>query len=236
MTETSAPNADVPRPLRVIGATAMGLTPIVLITGGLMHPAEKEDAGEQLDVVRAHMTQWYTSHLLLIIGMAFVIPAMLMFLAPLRTRAPRAYFPAVTQIGIGIFSLFGATALDGMGLWGMAHGSDHEAAADLADKLDNTAISFVLGHLTFALGLGFLTAAIGALATKALARWQAAILLLATAAVWLYVLADFQKGLAITFISLAVLLIPAAFTEIRGGKRPAVHLPTQAPDPMVVSR
>lgn len=230
MTEAPTAAREVPRGLRIIGAGAMGLTPIVLIVGGLLHPAEKEDAGEQLEVVRAHMSQWYVSHLMLVIGMAFLIPSMLMFLAPLRTRAPRAYFPAVTQIGIGVFSLFGATALDGMGLWGIAHSTDHAAAADIADTLDNTAISFVLGHMTFTMGLGFLTAAIGALATKALRRWQVALLLVATAAVWMYVLADFTKGLAITFVSLALLLIPAAVADIRGRR-----IPVPAPEELAAA-
>lgn len=235
MSEASTSTWEVPRPLRVIGATAMGLTPIVLIVGGLLHPTEKEEIADQLVVVRAHMDQWYISHLMLMIGCAFLIPAMLMFLAPLRTRAPRAYFPAVTQIGIGAFSLFGAMAMDGMGLWGIAHASNADAAAEVGDTLDNTAISFVLGHLAFALGLGLLTAALGALATKALSRWQIVVLLIGTAAIWLYSLAGFDKGLAITFVSLAILLVPAAFVEIRG-RRAAVPVQNEVAAPVAAGR
>jgi hypothetical protein len=214
---------------RVAGGMALIVAPIVLIVGGLLHPTEKEDAVAQMVVVRDNLNQWYLSHLLLVLGFALLLPALLAVAGPLRTRLGGLYVVGAFLAGMGILFEVGSIMIDGFGLWLLAHASDSGVADDLAGQSDDaSALHVLFGVLPLALAAGIVVLAVGVWRARALSVWKIALLLLAAVGSAVQLLADVAPALVVMFLALAVALIPTG-VQVLMSRRSSADAVRQSP-------
>lgn len=221
---------QTPTPQRVAAGLALIAAPLLLIVGAVLHPTEADDTAGQMNIVRDNLSRWYTAHLLLLIGFGLLLPALLALSAALRGRAPGWYTLGITLAGAGIFLQFGGIIMDGMGLWLLGHASDHGAAADLAELSESgpLAVPFRWLALTFAAGLIVLGVAL--LRGRQLAIWKAVLIVVAGLASAVQLVADITPALGLTFLALAIALVPSGFQALMSGSKPvAAPSPARVP-------
>jgi hypothetical protein len=224
------PRAAAPR---VAAGLAMIAAPLLLIVGALLHPTEADSAAEQMNVVRDNLSRWYTAHLVLLIGLGLLLPALLALAANLRGRAPGWYVVGATLAGTGIFLQFGGILMDGMGLWLLGHATDHDTAADLAELTESgpLAVPFRWLALTFAAGLIVLGAALWL--GRQVAIWKSALIVVAGLASAIQLIAGITPALGVTFLALAIALVPSGIQALMSAPSPVTATPpAQAASPV----
>jgi hypothetical protein len=227
------PLTEDSRAPRVAGALALVLAPVLLIVGGLLHPSEKDDAAAQMVVIRDQLDRWYFSHLLLILGFALLLPALVTAARPLRARFGALYATTTALVGIGLLFEICGIAMDGFGLWLLAHTSSTGVADALAEESDDlSSLHFLFTYLPLGLGLGLLLLGVGLLRARGLSVWKVAVLMVAGVASMVQLLTELSPALVVAFLALAVALVP---TGLQAFGRVETLAPT-SPAPRVYSR
>lgn len=223
---SARPLIEESRAPRVAGALALTLAPILLIVGGLLHPKEQDDAAAQMDVVRAHLDRWYVAHLLLILGFALLLPALVAAARSLKATAGGLYALATGLIGAGLLFEICSVAVDGFGLWLLGH-SDNTAVADslAGDSDDLSPLHVLFTYLPLALGLGLLLLGIALWRVRGLSVWKIVLLMVAGLGSIAQLLADLAPGLVVMFLALAVALVPTGFQMFFGDRAVAPTSP-----------
>ena len=188
MTTTSVPpTATTPAaspasrlPLRVAAIAAV-VGPLLYAGGVLAHPPEHLDRAAQLAEVAAAPTRWIWAHLLVAGAAVGLLPALLGFAAVVRSRFA-AGFAATTAV-LGLPALYGIVALE------LVLGEMADASADRVEMVALGERVFAAPAVTGALfipstlwTLGLVVLAITAARSRLLAKWNAAVLVVAALA------------------------------------------------------
>jgi hypothetical protein len=118
MTTTQAPATieHGPKTGWRLALTGLAVGPLVMTVGDLMHPAESTDTARQAAIVVEHADRWYLAHLLLLIGLAVLVPgltALTAFVAAGRPRTGPLLRTLILGGAVGLGGVFSIEMLTG---------------------------------------------------------------------------------------------------------------------------
>lgn len=165
--------SDAHHSRKMVAGACMILAPLVLLAAVVIHPASSMDEATQVATIADNLDAWYVAHLLALISIAVMVPAVLGLMHMLRER--EVAFGHVGG-GLAMLGLLAFAGIVGMELvmWQMVAGGSTREAVALLERLNDTAgivIPFVVVSFGFALGLACL--AIGLYRARAVQSWTA---------------------------------------------------------------
>ena len=148
-------HSSSPRDYRTtISAGSLVAGPLIMSIGDLLHPQERMAPAEQMTILIADASRWYTAHLLLFIGMILFIPGLLALAALTEARKPAVGYAAK------ILALIGTAALSSIFVGEMLigrfvlDGADPAAATDLLESMFSGPLLAAVGPAMLAFFVG----------------------------------------------------------------------------------
>ena len=161
-------------------AACLVVAPLLLIIGDLIHPDTDSEAAEQVRIVRDNLDSWYLAHMLALLGIVLLVPAVFAVYDHLRGRAPALAFWGVVLAVLGLMAVVAVIAVEGLMLWQIAQPAGDAAQMEgLWDRAMDSAV-FAVFPLSLAFNVGFLLFGIAYLRTNAAPLWVGAVLVVGT--------------------------------------------------------
>jgi hypothetical protein len=151
----------------------MVVAPIVLLVAAVIHPASDMDEATQVATIADNLDAWYVAHLLALIAIVVMVPAVLGLMHMLREREVAFGHVGGGLAMLGLFAFTGIVAIE-LVMWQLATGGSISEAVALLERLNETAgivIPFVIVSFGFSLGVACL--AIGLYRARAVQSWMA---------------------------------------------------------------
>lgn len=159
-----------------LAGLAMVLAPLVFVSAELLHARLDRDAGTYLDRIAMNPDRWYAAHMLVLLGLALVVPALAATVQLFRGRSPRLASASVVLLLPAVVAL---AALVGMELvaWQLAQSTitRSELITVWENTAENGAIAPLVG-IALLLPVAWLLAGIGLYRARVLPRWSAALI------------------------------------------------------------
>ena len=192
----------------VIGAS-MIVAPLVFIAAELLHAHFETEPSAYLDAIAANPDRWYGAHMLVLLGLALMLPAIVGVALIVRSSDPRLGTGSVSLAILGTVAL---AALVGMELVAWQLAQSEIARAEMIALWENTAENeaiFPLVIVALLLPVGWLLVGVGLYRGRAVSRWSAVLIGLAQLVGFASELAGATKWIAVTAqVAFAVGLIP----------------------------
>ena len=158
---------------KMVAGACMVVAPLVLLVAVVIHPASDMNETTQVATIADNLDAWYVAHLLALISIAVMVPAVLGLMHMLRER--EVAFGHVGG-GLAMLGLLAFAGIVGMELvmWQMVAGGSTREAVALLERLNETAgivIPFAFVSFGFALGLACLAA--GLYRARVVQSWMA---------------------------------------------------------------
>ena len=156
----------------IVGA-CMVVAPLVLLVAMVIHPASDMNEATQVATIQDNLDAWYVAHLLALISIAVMLPAVLGLMHMLREREVAFGHVGGGLAMLGLLAFAGIVGME-LAMWQMAAGGSTREAVALLERLNSTAgivIPFAFVSFGFALGLACL--AVGLLRARAVQAWMA---------------------------------------------------------------
>jgi hypothetical protein len=158
---------------KMVAGACMVVAPLVLLFATVIHPASSMNEATQVATIADNLDAWYVAHLLALIAIAVMVPAVLGLMHMLRER--EVAFGHVGG-GVAMLGLLAFAGIVGMELvmWQMVAGGSTREAVALLERLNETAgivIPFAFVSFGFALGLASLAA--GLYRARVVQSWMA---------------------------------------------------------------
>jgi hypothetical protein len=151
----------------------MVVAPVVLLVAMVIHPASDMDEATQVATIADNLDAWYVAHLLALISIAVMVPALLGLMHMLREREVAFGHVGGGLAMLGLLAFAGIVGME-LAMWQMVAGGSTREAVALLERLNDTAgivIPFALVSFGFSLGLACL--AIGLYRARAVQSWMA---------------------------------------------------------------
>jgi hypothetical protein len=165
--------SDAHHSRKMVAGACMVVAPILLLVATVIHPASDMDEATQVATIADNLDAWYTAHLIALVSIVVMVPALLGLMHMLRQRQV-----ALGHIGgglamIGLLALVGIVAME-IVMWQLVSEGDRAAAVTLLQALQESAgflIPFALMSFGFAIGMALL--AVGLYRARAVQSWMA---------------------------------------------------------------
>jgi hypothetical protein len=151
----------------------MVVAPLVLLAAMVIHPASDMDEATQVATIADNLDAWYLAHLLALVSIALMVPAVLGLMHMLREREVAFGHVGGGLAMLGLLAFTGIVAME-LVLWQMAAGGDSREAVAVLERLNETAgivVPFLFVSFGFSLGVACL--AIGLYRARAVQSWMA---------------------------------------------------------------
>ena len=165
--------SDAHHSRKVLAGACMVVAPLVLLAAMVIHPPSDMNEATQVATIQDNLDAWYVAHLLALISIAVMVPAVLGLMHMLREREVALGHVGGGLAMLGLLAFTGIVAME-LVMWQMAAGGDTREAVTLLERLNETAgivIPFVVVSFGFALGVACL--AIGLYRARAVQSWMA---------------------------------------------------------------
>jgi len=151
----------------------MVVAPLLLLVAMVIHPASDMNDATQVATIQSNLDAWYVAHLLALISIAVMVPALLGLMHMLREREVAFGHVGGGLAMLGLLAFAGIVGME-LAMWQMAAGGSTREAVALLERLNNTTgivIPFAFVSFGFALGLACL--AVGLYRARAVQSWMA---------------------------------------------------------------
>jgi hypothetical protein len=158
---------------KIVAGACMVVAPIVLLVGMVIHPASDMDEATQVATIADNLDAWYVAHLLALVSIALMVPAVLGLMHMLREREVAFGHVGGGLAMLGLLAFAGIVGME-LAMWQMVAGGSTREAVALLERLNSTAgilIPFAFVSFGFALGLACLAA--GLYRARAVQSWMA---------------------------------------------------------------
>jgi hypothetical protein len=158
---------------KMVAGACMVVAPLVLLAAMVIHPASDMNEATQVATIQDNLDAWYVAHLLALISIAVMVPAVLGLMHMLREREVAFGHVGGGLAMLGLLAFAGIVGME-LAMWQMAAGGSTREAVALLERLNNTAgiaIPFAFVSFGFALGLACLAA--GLYRARAVQSWMA---------------------------------------------------------------
>lgn len=194
----------------------MILAPLLFVIAELLHARFETDPAAYLDGIAANPDRWYGAHILVLLGLTLMLPAIFGTAHLVRATRPSLAKLGVTLAVPGVVAL---AALVGMELvaWQLAQsGISRGASITLWESTaENEAIAPLVG-VALLLPVAWLLVGVGLYRARAVSRWMAGLVALAQLVGFIGELAGAPKWLAVgAQLGFAVGLVPIGIRVLR---------------------
>jgi hypothetical protein len=158
---------------KTVAGACMVVAPLVLLVAMVIHPASDMNEGTQVATIQDNLDAWYVAHLLALVSIAVMVPAVLGLMHMMREREVAFGHGGGGLAMLGLLAFAGIVGME-LVMWQMAAGGSTREAVALLERLNNTAgivIPFAFVSFGFALGLACLAA--GLYRARAVQSWMA---------------------------------------------------------------
>jgi hypothetical protein len=158
---------------KIVAGACMVVAPLALLAAMVIHPASDMDEATQVATIADNLDAWYVAHLLALISIAVMVPAVLGLMHMLREREVAFGHLGGGLAMLGLLAFAGIVGME-LVMWQMVAGGSTREAVALLERLNDTAgivIPFVAVSFGFAFGLACL--AIGLYRARAVQSWTA---------------------------------------------------------------
>ena len=158
---------------KMVAGACMVAAPVVLLVAMVIHPASDMNEATQVATIAANLDAWYVAHLLALVSIALMVPAVLGLMHMLRDREVAFGHVGGGLAMLGLLAFAGIVGME-LAIWQMVAGGSTREAVALLERLNGTAgitIPFVLVSFGFTLGLACL--AVGLYRARAVQSWMA---------------------------------------------------------------
>ena len=165
--------SDAHHSRKMVAGACMVVAPVVLLVAMVIHPASDMDEATQVATIADNLDAWYVAHLLALISIAVMVPALLGLMHMLREREVAFGHVGGGLAMLGLLAFAGIVGME-LAMWQMVAGGSTREAVALLERLNETAgivIPFALVSFGFSLGLACL--AIGLYRARAVQSWMA---------------------------------------------------------------
>ena len=165
--------SDAHHSRKVLAGACMVVAPLVLLAAMVVHPASDMNEATQVATIQDNLDAWYVAHLLALVSIAVMVPAVLGLTHMLREREVAFGHVGGGLAMLGLLAFAGIVGME-LAMWQMAAGGSTAEAVALLERLNNTAgivIPFAFVSFGFALGLACLAA--GLYRARAVQSWMA---------------------------------------------------------------
>jgi hypothetical protein len=165
--------SDAHHSRKMLAGACMVMAPLFLLAAMVVHPASDMDEATQVATIADNLDAWYAAHLLALIAIVLMVPALLGLMHMLRERQVTLGHVGGGLAMLGLLALTGIVAIE-LVMWQMAGAGDTSEAVALLERVTETAgilIPFALMSFGFALGMALL--AVGLYRARAVQSWMA---------------------------------------------------------------
>ncbi|MEA2365876.1 MAG: hypothetical protein QOI32_1388 [Thermoleophilaceae bacterium] len=165
--------SDAHHSRKTLAGACMVVAPLVLLAAMVIHPASDMDEATQVATIADNLDAWYLAHLLALVSIALMVPAVLGLMHMLREREVAFGHVGGGLAMLGLLAFTGIVAME-LVLWQMAAGGDSREAVAVLERLNETAgivVPFLFVSFGFSLGVACL--AIGLYRARAVQSWMA---------------------------------------------------------------
>jgi len=158
---------------KMVAGACMVVAPLVLLVAMVIHPASDLNEATQVATIQDNLDAWYVAHLLALVSIAVMVPAVLGLMHMMREREVAFGHVGGGLAMLGLLAFAGIVGME-LAMWQMAAGGSTAEAVALLERLNNTAgilIPFAFVSFGFALGLACL--AVGLYRARAVQSWMA---------------------------------------------------------------
>ena len=158
---------------KIVAGACMVVAPLALLAAMVIHPASDMDEATQVATIADNLDAWYVAHLLALISIAVMVPAVLGLMHMLREREVAFGHLGGGLAMLGLLAFAGIVGME-LVMWQMVAGGSTREAVALLERLNDTAgivIPFVAVSFGFAFGLACL--AIGLYRARVVQSWTA---------------------------------------------------------------
>jgi hypothetical protein len=139
----------------------------------VIHPASDMDEATQVATIAENLDAWYTAHLIALVSIVLMVPALLGLMHMLRERQVTLGHVGGGLAMVGLLAFVGIVAME-LVLWQLLREGDTATAVTLLQGLNESAgilIPFALMSFGFAIGMALL--AVGLYRARAVQSWMA---------------------------------------------------------------
>ncbi len=165
--------SDAHHSRKMLAGACMVVAPLVLLAAVVIHPASDMDEATQVATIADNLDAWYLAHLLALVAIALMVPAVLGLMHMLREREVAFGHVGGGLAMLGLLAFTGIVAME-LVMWQLVGAGETAQAVALLERLNETTgivIPFVL--VSFGLSLGMASLAIGLYRARAVQSWMA---------------------------------------------------------------
>ena len=165
--------SDAHHSRKMVAGACMVVAPMLLLVATVIHPASDMDEATQVATIAANLDAWYAAHLIALIAIALMVPALLGLMHMLRERQVTLGHVGGGLAMLGLLAFVGIVAME-LVMWQLVGDGDTAAAVTLLQGLNESAgilIPFALVSFGFAIGMALL--AVGLYRARAVQSWMA---------------------------------------------------------------
>ena len=162
---------------KTITGACLIAAPLVLLIGEIIHPVDKSDAADEVALVADNLGRWYAAHLIILVALALLIPAVLGLAHLIHERRPALAYTGGGLSLIGIIAVAAVVGADGIAGYFVADASaDSAVSVAVFDGLMDGARMMPLYLATLLLGIGLVVTAVGLYRSRVVAPWSAIVI------------------------------------------------------------
>jgi hypothetical protein len=166
--------SDAHHSRKMLAGACMVLAPVFLLVATVIHPASDMDEATQVATIAENLDAWYAAHLIALVSIVLVVPAVLGLMHMLRERQV-----ALGHVGgglalIGLLAFVGIVAME-LVMWELVSQGDRAAAVTLLQGLNESAgILIPFAFVSFGFSIGMALLSVGLYRARAVQSWMAA--------------------------------------------------------------
>jgi hypothetical protein len=165
--------SDAHHSRKMLAGACMVLAPVFLLVATVIHPASDMDEATQVATIADNLDAWYAAHLIALVSIVLVVPAVLGLMHMLRERQV-----ALGHVGgglalIGLLAFVGIVAME-LVMWELVSQGDRAAAVTLLQGLNESAgILIPFAFVSFGFSIGMALLSVGLYRARAVQSWMA---------------------------------------------------------------
>jgi hypothetical protein len=165
--------SDAHHSRKIVAGACMVVAPIVLLVAMVIHPASDTDEATQVATIADNLDVWYTAHLLALVSIVLMVPALLGLMHMLRERQVTLGHVGGGLAMLGLLAFVGIVAME-LVMWKLVGDGDTASAVSLLKGLNESAgilIPFALLSFGFSIGMALLS--VGLYRARVVQSWMA---------------------------------------------------------------
>jgi hypothetical protein len=164
--------SDAHHSRRMVAGACMVVAPVFLLVATVIHPASDMDEATQVATIADNLDAWYLAHLLALLAIVLMVPALLGLMHMLRERQVTLGHLGGGLAMLGLLAFVGIVAME-LAMWQLVGEGDTAAAVSLLGGLNESAgivIPFAVMSFGFAIGMALL--AVGLYRARVVQSWM----------------------------------------------------------------